>query len=106
MRQKLEYLTIEVIDHGVGVPAGEREKIFERFHRVSTGLVHDVKGSGLGLSLVKHIVEAHGGKVTVTSEPGKGSTFTVSLPAHLPQQRQKLEVASSSEIAISAEKPG
>lgn len=106
MRQKFEYLTIEVIDHGIGIPAGEREKIFERFHRVSTGLVHDVKGSGLGLALVKHIVEAHAGGVTVTTELGKGSTFTVSLPIHPPPQRQKLEVASSSEIAISAEKSG
>ena len=48
---------------------------------VSTGLVHDVKGSGLGLSLVKHIVEAHRGSVTVESAPDHGSTFTISLPA-------------------------
>ena len=65
----------------MGIPAAEQGKIFEKFYRVSTGLVHDVKGSGLGLSLVKHIVEAHRGRVTVESEPGRGSTFTILLPA-------------------------
>jgi signal transduction histidine kinase len=71
---------ISVTDHGIGIPGDEQEKIFDRFHRVSTGLVHDVKGSGLGLSLVRHIAEAHGGSVTVESELGTGSTFTIHLP--------------------------
>jgi signal transduction histidine kinase len=75
------YVTIAVSDFGIGIAAHEREKVFEKFYRVSTGLVHDVKGSGLGLSIVKHIVEAHQGKVAVESEPGKGSTFTIMLPA-------------------------
>jgi signal transduction histidine kinase len=74
------YVRISVTDHGIGIPREERAKIFEKFYRVSTGLVHDVKGSGLGLSLVKHIVHAHRGRVMVESEPGRGSTFTMSLP--------------------------
>jgi len=73
-------VAIAVSDHGIGIPQDESERIFERFHRVSTGLVHDVKGSGLGLTLVKHIAEAHGGRVTVESKPGKGSTFVIYLP--------------------------
>lgn len=75
------YIAIAVTDFGIGIAPGEQEKVFEKFYRVSTGLVHDVKGSGLGLSIVKHIVEAHQGQVTVESEPGKGSTFTILLPA-------------------------
>ncbi len=76
------YVTIAVRDHGIGIARDEQRKIFERFHRVGTGLVHDVKGSGLGLSIVHHIVAAHGGSVTVDSDPGKGSTFTMRLPIH------------------------
>jgi signal transduction histidine kinase len=73
-------LKISVKDHGIGISKEEQKRIFDRFHRVSTGLVHDVKGSGLGLSIVQHIAQAHGGKVTVQSELGKGSTFSIVLP--------------------------
>lgn len=75
-----DHVAIVVRDYGIGIARDEQRKIFERFHRVGTGLVHDVKGSGLGLSIVHHIVAAHGGRITVDSEPGKGSTFTMQLP--------------------------
>ena len=71
---------IGVKDFGIGIPAEEQQKIFERFHRVSDSLVHDVRGTGLGLSIVQQIVAAHRGEVAVSSAPGKGSTFVVSLP--------------------------
>src|SRR4030095_4177634 len=71
---------LEVIDHGIGIPSQEQPKIFEKFYRVGDPLVHNTKGSGLGLSLVRHIVRAHGGEVLVDSAPGEGSKFTIALP--------------------------
>ena len=71
---------IAVSDHGIGVAKSEQRKIFEKFYRAEDGLVHETKGSGLGLPLVKHILEAHGGRVEVESQPGQGSTFTLVLP--------------------------
>jgi len=72
--------TLSIADEGIGIPADEHDRIFDRFHRVSTGLVHDVKGTGLGLSLVKHIIQAHGGYISLESELGEGSTFSIHLP--------------------------
>jgi signal transduction histidine kinase len=71
---------LEVQDHGIGIPPTEQEKIFEKFYRCGDPLVHNIKGSGLGLSLVRHIVRAHGGEVQVESVPDKGSKFTIRLP--------------------------
>jgi len=71
---------LEVVDHGIGIPQGEQQKIFDKFYRVGDPLVHNTKGSGLGLSLVRHIVQAHGGEVVVDSVPGRGSKFTINLP--------------------------
>jgi len=71
---------LEVVDHGIGIPREEQSKIFEKFYRVCDPLVHNTKGSGLGLCLVRHIAHAHGGDVAVESTPGKGSKFTLVLP--------------------------
>lgn len=71
---------LEVVDHGIGITRREQSKIFEKFYRTGDPLVHNTKGSGLGLSLVRHITQAHGGDIAVESTPGKGSKFTLSLP--------------------------
>ncbi|MGE0864749.1 MAG: sensor histidine kinase [Vicinamibacterales bacterium] len=70
-----------VEDHGLGIDADDRKHIFEPFYRGRAAVSQQIQGSGLGLNLVARIAEAHGGKVSVTSESGKGSVFTISLPA-------------------------
>jgi two-component system phosphate regulon sensor histidine kinase PhoR len=69
-----------VEDRGIGISRDHHEKIFEKFYRVSQGLVHTTKGSGLGLAIVQHIVESHGGSIAVESSVGKGSKFVITLP--------------------------
>jgi signal transduction histidine kinase len=73
-------LKLEVVDRGIGITRREQTKIFEKFYRTGDPLVHNTKGSGLGLSLVRHITHAHGGEIAVESTPGKGSKFILSLP--------------------------
>jgi signal transduction histidine kinase len=76
---------LEVRDRGIGIAPAEQDKIFEKFYRCGDPLVHNTKGSGLGLSLVKHIAQAHGGNVFVESVPERGSKFTIALPIQPPQ---------------------
>ena len=73
-------LVIEVQDFGVGISPEEIGRIFDRFYRGRGQLIRSIRGSGLGLTLVKQIVEAHGGTVQIRSEPGEGSTFSIQLP--------------------------
>jgi PAS domain S-box-containing protein len=73
-------ITVYVADQGIGIPPEEQRRIFDRFHRIETGLHRRTEGTGLGLYLVKAIVEAHGGRVWVESAPGRGSIFMFTLP--------------------------
>jgi signal transduction histidine kinase len=74
------HAVIQVEDHGVGIAAVEQKRIFEKFYRIPTSENGAVSGTGLGLALVAHIAEAHGGRVEVDSVLGKGSTFSIRLP--------------------------
>ena len=73
-------LKISVKDNGIGMKEEDARRVFEKYFRVSTGNIHDVKGFGLGLSYVKLMVEAHEGSVSITSSPGKGTTVEVTFP--------------------------
>lgn len=91
---------IAVTDRGIGIPEDEQERVFERFYRADQARSRRTGGTGLGLSIVKHAVQRHGGEVEVWSRPGRGSTFTVRLPAvpapddlPVPKKRKKKKAA-------------
>ncbi len=73
-------VSIKITDNGIGIGKSDQKHVFDKFYRASTGNIHKYKGLGLGLYYVKRIAEAHGGDVTVSSKPGKGSIFTITLP--------------------------
>ncbi|HIP87320.1 MAG TPA: histidine kinase, partial [Anaerolineales bacterium] len=88
-RVRPDEVVVTVTDEGIGIPAPEQSRVFEPFYRVDDSAGRDTEGVGLGLYLAKAIVEAHGGRIWVESEPGKGSAFSFALPRHQPDERQK-----------------
>ena len=77
-------LAIRVRDRGLGIPASEQKKIFRKFVRGAVAKAENIKGTGIGLAMVQHIVKAHGGEIRLASTPGQGSTFTLLLPIEEP----------------------
>ena len=96
-----ERALIEVADTGVGVPADEQPRVFDRFHRVEGVRGRSTEGSGIGLALVRELVELHGGEISMTSEVGTGSTFRVELPR---RQAETAEAASPDHALAEAQR--
>ncbi len=82
------HVLITVSDEGIGIPAAEWNRVFDRFHRVENELTRRMRGAGLGLAVCKGIVEAHGGRIWVESQPGAGSSFCLTLPARIREEAQ------------------
>ena len=75
-----DFVFIEIQDKGIGISEEDQKKVFDKFYRVSSGLVHTTKGTGIGLSLVKQIMDAHKGKIELKSKFGEGSSFKLLFP--------------------------
>ena len=80
LQKKSGFIIISVEDQGIGIPKEDLDRIFDRFFQSRSSNQLSEKGTGLGLALVKHTIEAHGGRITVKSSPGQGSIFTIFLP--------------------------
>jgi len=92
-----DIIEVAVVDEGIGISKADQERVFERFYRVDPARSRETGGTGLGLSIVKHVAADHGGDVTVWSQPGRGSTFTMRLPrASLPAVIPPVSPAASS----------
>jgi signal transduction histidine kinase len=81
-RRSADGVAVDVRDFGIGISPENQTRVFEKFYRVPASGSDGIAGTGLGLTLVKHIVEAHGGRLEISSSPGCGSTFTIDLPLH------------------------
>jgi two-component system phosphate regulon sensor histidine kinase PhoR len=80
-----QYVYVAVEDHGIGIARNEHKRVFDKFYRSDDRLSRSIEGSGLGLAIVQHVATGHRGKITLRSAPGRGSTFTLSIPIASPQ---------------------
>ena len=80
--QRDGFLEVSVGDSGIGIPRDEHESVFDKFYQASATTKGVREGTGLGLAITKRLVEEHGGRISVESEPGKGSRFTFTIPIH------------------------
>jgi signal transduction histidine kinase len=92
-----EQVVVTIADHGIGIPASDLDRLFERYHRGSN--VSGIVGTGVGLYLVKMVVDLHGGSIAVESREGEGARFTVRLPVKPPS---RIEVLSPAEATSSS----
>lgn len=105
LRAKEGLVSISVTDQGEGLSAEDQERVFERFYRVDSARSRHTGGTGLGLSIVKHVVSNHGGEVTLWSQPGQGSTFTLRLPemeGQTPHAKEPKDAAGVQEQGVTA----
>jgi two-component system phosphate regulon sensor histidine kinase PhoR len=91
-RKEEDFIMVSIKDHGIGIPKEYVGQIFERFYRVPTGNIHDVKGFGLGLSYVKKIIDAHRGRIKVESDLNKGTKFMIYFPINVHEHGKKSKI--------------
>ncbi|MDD5491731.1 MAG: ATP-binding protein [bacterium] len=94
------FVEVSVADTGLGIPKDEVDRIFEKFYQIGSHLTRQSGGSGLGLSIAKSLVEAHGGKISVQSELGKGSKFTFTLPRYAGQKESEIKIKPEDELFL------
>ena len=88
-------LLISIADNGIGIPASEQRRIFEKFYRVDPDMEHGIGGTGLGLYICRELVRRVAGRIWVESVPGRGSTFHVAVPLSAPRRQKPREPASA-----------
>jgi two-component system sensor histidine kinase SenX3 len=106
IRRNERWVEVVVVDQGVGIPAADLDRVFERFYRVDKARARQTGGTGLGLAIVRHVANNHGGVVSVQSQEGEGSTFTFRLPARLLGPAPEVdEPAGSSKVQPASGRP-
>jgi signal transduction histidine kinase len=83
-------VNIAVEDHGIGIAGNEHHRVFDKFYRSDDRLSRSIEGSGLGLAIVQHVVQGHHGRISLRSAPGRGSTFTLSIPIATKEAEERM----------------